>query len=124
MEQVDLHDGVHEISDYAFRKYYALKALQSNTMVEPYVFSICLDLEQIFGTEYAIVNALTRRFDGLPIHCWIYYISYHHTITTEEFLNSIVIGENGELDPTGLQQDCLGMTPLHILACLLNCPPT
>jgi ankyrin repeat protein len=25
--------------------------------------------------------------------------------------------ENGELDPTGLHQDCLGMTPLHILAC-------
>jgi hypothetical protein len=38
-------------------------------------------------------------------------------MTTEEFLNSIVIGENGELDPTGIEQDCLGMTPLHILAC-------
>jgi hypothetical protein len=35
-------------------------ALASNTLVEPYAFSICLDLEQIFGTEYAIVNALTR----------------------------------------------------------------
>jgi hypothetical protein len=188
VEQVELHEGIREISDCAFRSFYALKALHlsdgvesigdaafkccgftkfrcpplvttitcamfmqcqrlfslelpedimqmernacwgcyslrnvalaCNTVVGEWtVFSVCLDLEQIFGTEYAIANALKRRFDGLPIHCWIYYISYHHTMTTEEFLNSIVIGENGELDPTGLQQDCLGMTPLHILAC-------
>jgi hypothetical protein len=38
-------------------------------------------------------------------------------MTAEEFLSMIIIGENGELDPTGLQQDCLGMTALHILAC-------
>ena len=38
-------------------------------------------------------------------------------MTVEEFLSMIIIGENGELDPTGLQQDCLGMTALHILAC-------
>jgi hypothetical protein len=37
-------------------------------------------------------------------------------MTAEAILNTIVIGKNGELDPTGLQQDCLGMTPLHILA--------
>jgi hypothetical protein len=92
-------------------------ALPSNAVVEQYAFYDCLDLLQLFYSEEAIVNALKNRFDGLSIHCWIYYLSYHHTITTEEFLNSIVIGENGELDPTGLQQDCLGMTPLHILAC-------
>ena len=38
-------------------------------------------------------------------------------MTLGEIQNAISIGENGELDPTGLQQDCLGMTPLHILAC-------
>jgi hypothetical protein len=32
-------------------------------------------------------------------------------------LLTIVTGENAELDPTGIEQDCLGMTPLHILAC-------
>jgi hypothetical protein len=31
--------------------------------------------------------------------------------------NIINMGENGEVNPTGNQQDCLGMTPLHILAC-------
>jgi hypothetical protein len=187
VEEVELHDGVREISDCAFRSFYALKALHlsdgvesiggyafkccmftkfrcpplittisdgmfhscqrlfslelpediiqveryacwfcfslrnialaSNTNVGMMAFSDCLDLLQIFDTEEAIANALKRRFDGLPIHCWIYYISYHHTMTTEEFLHSIVIGENEELNPTGLQQDCLGMTPLHILAC-------
>jgi hypothetical protein len=38
-------------------------------------------------------------------------------MTAEEIMNTIIIDENGELDPTGVQQDCLGMTPLHILAC-------
>jgi hypothetical protein len=47
----------------------------------------------------------------------MYYMSYHNTITAEEILNMIIIGMNGELDPTGFQQDCLGMTPLHIMAC-------
>jgi hypothetical protein len=37
-------------------------------------------------------------------------------VDLEEFRN-IIMSENGELDPIGMQQDCLGMTPLHILAC-------
>ena len=47
----------------------------------------------------------------------MYYKSYHDQMTTEEIMNTFIIGQNGELDPTGLRQDCLGMTPLHILAC-------
>jgi hypothetical protein len=38
-------------------------------------------------------------------------------MTAEEILNTIIIDKNGLLDPSGLQQDCLGMTTLHILAC-------
>jgi hypothetical protein len=38
-------------------------------------------------------------------------------MTLEDVLHTIAIGENGELDPTGFEQDCLGMTPLHIMAC-------
>jgi hypothetical protein len=38
-------------------------------------------------------------------------------MTAEEILNTIIIDENGVINPSGLQQDCLGMTPLHILAC-------
>ena len=92
-------------------------ALASNTVADENAFNGCLHLLQIFGTEDAIFDALTIRFDGLPVHGWIYYISYHNSIIAEEFLRTIIIGENGELDPSGLQQDCLGMTPIHILAC-------
>ena len=71
----------------------------------------------IFGTVEAIVSALKIRFAELPVHSKMYYKSYYDEMTAEEILNTIIIGENGELDPSGLQQDRLGMTPLHILAC-------
>jgi hypothetical protein len=61
--------------------------------------------------------ALQYRFNRLPVHSKIYYISYYNQMSSEEIRSAITIGENGELDPSGLQQDCLGMTPLHILAC-------
>ena len=92
-------------------------ALTPNTVVNQYAFSNCTDLLHIFDTVEAMVNALKIQFVELPFHSSIYYKSYHNTITTEEVQNASMIGENGELDPTGLQQDCLGMTPLHILAC-------
>ena len=117
---LEMPDNIRQVDCHAFRRCRSLRnvALASNTVVQEWTaFSECLDLLQLFYSEEAIVNALKNRFDGLQIHCCIYYLSYHHTITTDEFLNSIVTGENGELDPTGLQQDCLGMTPLHILAC-------
>jgi hypothetical protein len=86
-------------------------------VVEDYAFTGCHDLYQIFGTQQAIVNALQIRFIRLPVHSKMYYISYYNTMTVDKILNAFLIGENGVLDPTGLQQDCLGMTPLHILAC-------
>lgn len=58
--------------------------------------------------------AIKIRFDGLPIHS---NTCNHSPMYLEVPRNVIVVGANGELDPTGLQQDCLGMTPLHILAC-------
>jgi hypothetical protein len=45
----------------------------------------------------------------------MYYISYYPVVLEE--IRNIIMSENGEVDPTGLHQDCLGMTPLHILAC-------
>jgi hypothetical protein len=38
-------------------------------------------------------------------------------MTAEEILKTIIIDKNDALDPNGLQQDSLGMTPLHIMAC-------
>jgi hypothetical protein len=92
-------------------------ALASNTVIDERAFNNCSDLLQIFNGLYELKNALRHRLNGLPVHSKMYYISYHNKMTLEEFQNAIISSDNGELDPTGLQQDCLGMTPLHILAC-------
>lgn len=63
------------------------------------------------STGRAISDALKHRFHGLPIHKICYYKSYHPTERIVEDLKSHIECE------TGMQQDCLGMTPLHILAC-------
>jgi hypothetical protein len=119
---VEVPKVIFIVDEMAFSRCYSLRniALASDTKVEQYdearhAFGDCTDLLQIFDSLEAIVNALRSRFDGLPVHCKMYYISYY-PVVLEEILN-IIISENGELNPTGNQQDCLGMTPLHILAC-------
>jgi hypothetical protein len=80
------------------------------------------DLRRLFGSKARIVRVLKHRFDGLPIHCIVYYQSYHQGMLQR--LIDAINTRSGQrrtlrikLDPTGNQQDCLGMTPLHILAC-------
>jgi hypothetical protein len=80
------------------------------------------DLYQLFGSIAEIMRALSHRFDGLLIHSIVYYQSYN-----QGMLQNLIAAINlrsgqhrtllSKLDPTGNQQDCLGMTPLHILAC-------
>jgi len=72
----------------------------------------CKDLKRVFppGADEAITDALKQRFENLPIHKLCYYQSYHDTESTLQNLKQV-------MDSTGKQQDCLGMTPLHILAC-------
>lgn len=80
------------------------------------------DLKQLFITPEATVNALKCRFDNLPIHKMIYYQSYQ-PVTSDQLLAALwKLGavrreKRSKLNPTGKQRDCLGMTPLHILAC-------
>jgi hypothetical protein len=70
------------------------------------------------------------RFDRLPVHSSVYFQSYHQgalqhlidAINTKSGLHQKLRSMlsqrlRGKLNPTGNQQDCLGMTPLHILAC-------
>jgi hypothetical protein len=65
---------------------------------------------------------LQHRFDGLPIHSIVYYHSYNQGVL-QHLIAAIYMtsGHNSalcsKLDPTGNEQDCLGMTPLHILTC-------
>jgi len=86
-------------------------------------FSECTDLLSIFGTSYQVGNALKHRFDNLPIHKMLYYQSYNN-ITSEQLNNAVNMRSrynmremSSRLDTTGNEQDYLGMTPLHILAC-------
>jgi hypothetical protein len=72
------------------------------------------DLQLLFGnSNAAIIRRLQHRFDGLPIHRIVYYQSYHLGVL-QILLDASL---SNKLDPTGNEQDCLGMTPLHILAC-------
>jgi hypothetical protein len=81
------------------------------------------DLQRLFGdSEERILRELRHRFDELPVHSVVYYQSYHAGV-----LQRLIQATNSrsgqcrtlrsKLNPTGNQQDCLGMTPLHILAC-------
>ena len=71
--------------------------------------------------DKTISDALKQRFDDLPIHKICYYQSYSDNETTMQHLrreiNPWTSNPPGQLNITGKQQDCLGMTPLHILAC-------
>jgi hypothetical protein len=80
------------------------------------------DLQLLFGSDLEIISALQHRFDGLPIHRIVYYQSYYQGVL--QILIAAMNMRSGQsrtlrskLDPTGNQQDCLGMTPLHIMAC-------
>ena len=89
-----------------------------------YMLEICEDLRVAFPNDEdrgSISHALKHRFDNLPIHKICYYQSYHDTGTVltdlKREINLWTSKFPGQLNPTGTQQDCLGMTPLHILAC-------
>ena len=62
-----------------------------------------------------VKDGLKSRFNGLPMHKICYYQAYNDTDTTIARLEK-VISKKGSWKLRGLE-DCLGMTPLHILAC-------
>ena len=119
MFSLEMSANIIQMRRFALRNCDSLQnvALAMNALVDNNAFQWCSDLLRIFDTEAAVMYALRNRFNELPFHSKMYYISYYNQMSAEEIRSSITIGENGEVDPTGLQQDCLGMTPLHILAC-------
>jgi hypothetical protein len=112
MFSLELSKIVTEIESYAFYYCYCLRnvAFHPNAVFGDKLFIDGSDLHLLFGSEVEIIRMLKHRFDGLPIHCIVYYQSYNH-----EVLQNLIAATNMKLDPMG--QDCLGMTPLHILAC-------
>jgi len=121
---VEVPESVRLIKGYVFCRDIYLRnvAISHDTEVKDDAFIHCDDLQHLFGSGTNIINALKHRFDNLPIHKMIYYQSYNNM--TVDQLNNATNMRRGQkrslrskLDPTGKEQDCLGMTPLHILAC-------
>ena len=128
MFSVELSKNVTEIRNYAFYYCHCLRnvAIPPNAVFDDNIFidedDIHTDLQRLFGSEARIIWELQHRFDRLPIHKLVYYQSYH-----QGMLQNVIAAMNmrsiqsrtlrSKLDPTGNHQDCLGMSPLHILAC-------
>jgi len=116
------HIGSHALSCEPLRNVAIPMNAEVNVGFYVDVFGQCEDLKQLFGSGTNVLNALKHRFDNLPIHKIIYYHSYNN-ITSEQLSDATNMrctqkrSLRIKLDPTGKQRDCLGMTPLHIMAC-------
>jgi len=127
---IEIPEGIRRIDFAALTSLGSLRnvAFPADSTIDVAALHICPDLRLILGVEdemgvfsegLDIINPLKHRFDNLPLHKLIYYQSYTN-ITAEQLNNATNIGisqRRSKLDPSGNQQDCLGMTPLHILAC-------
>jgi hypothetical protein len=127
---VELFENISEIKVSAFEYCYCLRnvAFPPNAVFGDNIFinesldTSFSDLYQLFGTEAEIIRELQHRFDGLPIHSIVYFQLYNQGVL-QILLAAINMRScqrrtlRPKLNPTGNQQDCLGMTPLHILAC-------
>jgi hypothetical protein len=135
---LELTKNISEIKGWALTFCYCLRnvAFPPNVFFGDDIFieedyDEMTDLQRLFGNSNArIIRKLKHRFDRLPIHSIVYYQSYHQGV-----LQNLIAAINtrsgqrwtlcsmlsrrlrSKLDPTGNNQDCLGMTPLHILTC-------
>jgi len=133
---LELPENMREIRRQALAYCYCLRnvAFPPNAVINENIFgeeegeddddmNIFADLQLLFGNSNGrIISALMHRFDGLPIHSMIYYQSYNQGVPQHLIAAINMTSGQGrtlrkKLDPTGNQQDCLGMTPLHILTC-------
>jgi len=119
MFSLEMSENVTQIKTGAFIANWHMRnvAIPPNCVVDRDAFDNCNALGR-FGTEDKIVHALKHRFDGLPIHKMMYYQPYNK-VTAEELSSATDIRisqRRSKLNPSGKQQDTLGMTPLHILA--------
>jgi len=136
---IELPETIEQLKDYHYDDYgtelsVRNVALSSNCVIDTHALQNCTDLGLAFGVDIevdadnddeeedtTISDALRHRFDNLPIHKICYYQSYHDTETTMlnlmREINPWTSKPAGQLNTAGKQQDCLGMTPLHILTC-------
>jgi hypothetical protein len=131
MFSLELPHSVTEINEGAFYQCFCLRNVAFPPNADVHIFGGRgeferneYDLFQLFGSIEEMINELWHRFDILPIHKLVYYQSYHEGVLQN--LIAVINLRSGHhrtsrshVDPTGNQQDCLGMTPLHILTCSL-----
>jgi hypothetical protein len=129
MFSLELPKNVSEIGEYAFYYCWCLRnvAFPPNAVIYTIFIeeddNVMTDLHRLFGNSNAnIIWELQHRFDGLPIHRIVYYQSYNQGVLQKliaalNFRSCQRRALRSNVDPTGNQQDCLGMTPLHILTC-------
>jgi hypothetical protein len=107
----------------------ALDALKGSTLLRNVSISPASNLSQeIFEQSFpTLVNMgitldmVMHRFDELPLHKYCY--DSYSTRAIQSVADASSEGFNQavtQLPEHGLNQDCLGMTPLHILACSSN----
>ena len=130
--EVGLSEGIQKIDTSAFQYCFSLRNVALPSTLASQCFGpACLDLMRVFGSQRMIFDTLKKRFDGLPIHKLCYYQSYcptkatinklqdlfdHANLVIDEFKS--ILGDKSDSAEASLnKQDCLGMTPLHILTC-------
>ena len=127
---LEVPEGIRRIEDYAFSSFGSLRnvAFPADSSISSTSLHICPELRQVLGVEnrdggsregLPIIDALKHRFDNLSIHKMIYYQSYNNNTLDRlnDAMNASSTLVQELLDISGNQQDCLGMTPLHIMAC-------
>ena len=130
MFSLEIPVNVTEVEGFAFYNCHSLRnvalppdaVIGRNLFIKESLDTSFSDLQLLFGSNERIIWELIHRFDELPIHSLVYYQSYHLGV-----LQNLIAAINmrsgqrrtlcSKLNPTGNQQDCLGMTPLHILTC-------
>lgn len=135
LKEIHLCEGIQTIGEFAFAGCKSLLSIHvpsSVTVIEYGTFENCEQLRNVtisplsmlgqvpFEQPFPNVNQvnctfdmLRNRFDDLPIHELCSVLSRRTTVSHDE-LRALM--EMLELQPV----DCLGMTPLHILACSWN----
>jgi hypothetical protein len=122
---LELSEKSSVVKNDAFTLCYCLRnvAFPLNAVIGDNILNEAFDLQLLFGNSIErIIRELQHRFDGLPIHSIVYYQSYNqgvlqHLIAAINMTSGNSSALRSKLDPTGNHQDCLGMTPLHILTC-------
>ena len=133
MFSLELPKNVTEIGNHLFNFCYCLRnvAILPNAKLSDNIFIFGTGVGTMLDLRSSTVVWFGKRhykcadasiLNGLPVHKLIYYHSYHQEVL-QNLIGAINLRScqsqtlHSKLDPTGNQQDCLGMIPLHISTC-------